>query len=578
MKANRTKELRRSMRYTRGMRGKRAVSPVVATLILILIAVAAAAALYLWLVAWQGGVTKGIGAPSAQYTITIGGSSSVYPWSVVAANSFEANNSNIVISINQGGSGAGDAAVCAGQVDIGASSAPVVASTLESNDGCPSTVVQETVAYDAVDVIVPTANPHGLSNISWDTMQSIYIAGVGGFSGLIATTNLLTAYSMNGVPAGQTVASSGFTWSQIPACVATAFNVLNSWACAGGLTETGVAEPTTAIAFNSGTEANSQSTISTAAATITGSAVYTVGASYAGLPATAPLGAPTTPTYTGTLAACTFATPTVTGISLAGSGSSAALTVSFSDTLTTCTGSGTIASLGGGLALTDTTPAYGTGTPTACGNDQCFTPGIGAQSPCGWTVCAGGANTIHPWQRSDTSGTTQSFTSRILAVKASGNAPSGIGFTGCGTGGQLVECGISEAKQGFGNPGVIAGVKGDPDGIGYASDGLVIAAGSGVVPVGLQGYGQTNAVFPSVSKGTIINGIVSGTTGVFTSSTYVGWRPFVYIQEAPPTGEVLRYLEWCFQPGNNQLFATQSDELSPYQPGLAGVVPVTPIP
>ena len=51
-----------------------------ATLILILIAVAAAAALYLWLVAWQGGVTSGIGSPGAQYTLRIGGSTSVYPF------------------------------------------------------------------------------------------------------------------------------------------------------------------------------------------------------------------------------------------------------------------------------------------------------------------------------------------------------------------------------------------------------------------------------------------------------------------------------------------------------------------
>jgi len=58
------RQRRQSFRRLHGE--KKAVSPVVATLILILIAVAAAAALYLWLVAWQGGVTKGIGSPGAQ--------------------------------------------------------------------------------------------------------------------------------------------------------------------------------------------------------------------------------------------------------------------------------------------------------------------------------------------------------------------------------------------------------------------------------------------------------------------------------------------------------------------------------
>ncbi len=72
----------RKLRYLRGLRGEnKAVSPVVATLILILIAVAAAAALYLWLVAWQGNITGGIGQPGAQTTVSIGGSTSVYPFS-----------------------------------------------------------------------------------------------------------------------------------------------------------------------------------------------------------------------------------------------------------------------------------------------------------------------------------------------------------------------------------------------------------------------------------------------------------------------------------------------------------------
>ncbi|HTW77541.1 MAG TPA: archaellin/type IV pilin N-terminal domain-containing protein, partial [Thermoplasmata archaeon] len=93
------KRIERSQRFKRAWRGenrKKAVSPVVATLILILIAVAAAAALYLWLVAWQGGVTGGIGNPSAQYTVSIGGSTSVYPFAEIAATQFEQNNSDVV--------------------------------------------------------------------------------------------------------------------------------------------------------------------------------------------------------------------------------------------------------------------------------------------------------------------------------------------------------------------------------------------------------------------------------------------------------------------------------------------------
>ncbi|HTT34743.1 MAG TPA: substrate-binding domain-containing protein, partial [Thermoplasmata archaeon] len=117
-------------RRAQQIREGRAVSPVVATLILILVAVAAAAALYLWLVAWQGQVTGGIGTPTAQYTVTIGGSTSVYPFTQEAAKEFQQNNSNIVISVNQGGSGAGRLAVCSGAVDIGEASSYTTVATL----------------------------------------------------------------------------------------------------------------------------------------------------------------------------------------------------------------------------------------------------------------------------------------------------------------------------------------------------------------------------------------------------------------------------------------------------------------
>ena len=144
-------------RRAQAIRKGRAVSPVVATLILILVAVAAAAALYLWLVAWQGGVTAGIGSPSAQATLTIGGSTSVFPFSAVAVTQFQQNNSDVVISNNQGGTGAGMLAVCHGAVDIGASSSLQTIAGLETTDQCPVTTVITTVAYDAVDIATSSA-------------------------------------------------------------------------------------------------------------------------------------------------------------------------------------------------------------------------------------------------------------------------------------------------------------------------------------------------------------------------------------------------------------------------------------
>ena len=212
--------------YRRFQQERKAVSPVVATLILILIAVAAAAALYLWLVAWQGGVTGGIGSPSAQSTITIGGSTSVYPFDQLAVAQFQQNNSNIVVSDNQGGSGAGMIAVCHAAVDIGATSSLQTPSNLEANYGCPQGALQApvvtTVAYDGVDLAVQNANPHGLISMSADTLLTIYIQ-----ASSTAYTGPSYTHLVDGVAP---VSASALTWNQIPACNAQATGT----GCAGG--------------------------------------------------------------------------------------------------------------------------------------------------------------------------------------------------------------------------------------------------------------------------------------------------------------------------------------------------------
>jgi flagellin-like protein len=202
--------------------GKKGVSPIVATLILILIAVAAAAFLYLWLVVWQGNITGGIGQPTAKATLTIGGSTSVYPFSSTAATWFEQNNSDVVISDNQGGTGAGMLAVCSGAVDIGAASSLETASGLISSDGCPSsdlnTIQITTVAYDAVDVIVQAANPHGLISVSYDTLAAIY-DGTSTSPTLVPTT--YNSVAVSGVPFAEAPFNThaALDWWNIPAAV-----------------------------------------------------------------------------------------------------------------------------------------------------------------------------------------------------------------------------------------------------------------------------------------------------------------------------------------------------------------------
>lgn len=445
------REMRRMIRRKRAaaIKDGRAVSPVVATLILILVAVAAAAALYLWLVAWQGGVTGSIGSPGAQYTITIGGSTSVYPFDQFVVAQFQQNNSNIVVSNNQGGSGAGMLAVCSGAVEIGTTSSLQTPSNLETNYGCPSgslnAPVVNTVAYDGVDLITPVANPHGVISMSWDTLLSIYLQ-----QSTSTPTVSWTPHTMNGVvtPAGS------LTWNMIPACVAQS----SGTGCAGG----------------------------TEVATTTGATVTPCAAPFA--------------------------------------------------------------------------------------NDIC----AATTTPCGWTVCAGGANNaIQTVQRSDFGGTTQSFTARLLGINGQSPVTSlaslSTNFGGCGSDGQLASCGIAATLSATGNPGVISTVASHPDSIGYASDGLARDVSSGVscqgvassaCGIGFAGVGQTSSVQPSLgTAGTIASAIKTGLTA---TSGYAGWRPFQWVTLGAPTGEVQRLLEFCIDPANNFAFATEANEISIY--------------
>jgi flagellin-like protein len=465
MGANLRKNVMR--RRARLLREKQAVSPVVATLILILVAVAAAAALYLWLVAWQGGVTGSIGSPHAQYTVTIGGSTSVFPFSEVAIAQFEANNSNIVVSDNQGGTGAGMLAVCHGSVDIGASSSLQTVSGLQTNDQCPSTTVITTVAYDAVDIAVPVANVHQLGSISFDTLAVIYgdaSAKAGSNPTLIPTTynGVTTASGILFVAPFTGAAVGGIAWDQVPACVNLA--------------------------------------------------------------------------------------PTCMGVTGAGN-VPIALATSVGPSATTCPGNAALI---------------------------CETAGA---SPCGFSVCAGGSvafpgsDLVKTVARSDASGTTQTFEARLLGATSSNAFAASVpalGFGGCGSNNLIADCGMVATQTGNGNPGVISSVSGSPDSLGYASDGLIKASGSGVSAIAFNGPSQTCASGTGCS-----NGAVSPTTGATgtisagikssaTVANYAGWRPFEYVTTNTPTGEVQRYIQYVMDPANNINFASESFEVSIY--------------
>jgi len=445
-------------RRARAIQKGRAVSPVVATLILILIAVAAAAALYLWLVSWQGSVTGTIGTTGPQATVTIGGSTSVYPFEQAAVTQFQQNQTDIAISVNQGGTGAGMLAVCHGSVDIGAASTFQTLTGLETADQCPATTVINTIAWDAVDVIVPTANTHGLVSMSWDTLTAVYDHASTTPATLVATSidTVSTAAAPLNVAPFNSLATP-LEWANVPACV------LNTVACGGAL------NPTETIA---------------------------------------------------------------------------------------------------------TTVTPGSGIACAAGVDICAN-GAGA-SPCGFTVCAGpfvgaaSTDAIKVVARSDASGTTQTLEARLFgatSATAFATTTAGLGFGGCGSNNILADCGMTIPTTANGNPGVITAVGGSADALGYASDGLARAAGSGVLFLPFEGVGQSAAVNPSLgTTGSISYGaqLIQGATLTVSQVPYAGVRPFQWVTTTAPSGEVEQLLTWVLDPANNLNVAADTGEVSVY--------------
>ena len=129
------------------------VSPVIATLVLVLVAVAAGVAFYAWQSNWQDDTTSNIG--DGVVKTEIGGSSTVYPFTAVAAEAYMEANPTVQINYQSGGSGAGTAGVREGTIDIGCASS---SRTQAKNFPDHPDVVIEKVGQDAVGVVVASGN------------------------------------------------------------------------------------------------------------------------------------------------------------------------------------------------------------------------------------------------------------------------------------------------------------------------------------------------------------------------------------------------------------------------------------
>ncbi|MBN1280525.1 MAG: substrate-binding domain-containing protein [Candidatus Thermoplasmatota archaeon] len=207
------------------VKNAQAVSPIIATLMLVLVAVGSAGAFYVWQSGWQSDVqTKTGGAGELQAAMTIGGSTTVYPFTAVAAQFFEAQNPNYKISFQQGGTGAGVTAVGYGTIDIGsASSRSDVEAKMTSlpdlnRDGKKDIGIDlftTLIAYDAVVIAVPYANTHGLTSIHAMTVRDVY--AYNGREGTATWDQLSTNWKSNQTDGVRDRDANGYiSWDEVP--------------------------------------------------------------------------------------------------------------------------------------------------------------------------------------------------------------------------------------------------------------------------------------------------------------------------------------------------------------------------
>jgi phosphate transport system substrate-binding protein len=147
---------------------KLGVSPIVATLMLVLVTIGAAVGFYVWFSGWQKSITDDTGGVETQASMKIGGSTTVYEFSVVGVEMFEAKDPSYKIDVQKGGSGAGIKAVGEGSIDLGSSSKPIPAADLVTYPD----LQQHLIAYDFVVPIVKSG--HSLVSMNETVMKAIW--------------------------------------------------------------------------------------------------------------------------------------------------------------------------------------------------------------------------------------------------------------------------------------------------------------------------------------------------------------------------------------------------------------------
>lgn len=223
---------------------RKAVSPVVATLVLIVIAIVGAVGVGLILSNVSTNVGKqanpGNAGQGAQQTLLIGGSTTVFPITEAAKASFQSQYHVNVIDA-QGGSDAGMQGVLSGALDIGAASSAGAVNNLQN--AIIANNLQSSVTVNAVliggSVVVPIENGAGANGLLQDATP-LECLGVSqnALSAIfqLGSFGILAGACANAAPTWQILQSSTPTENASPSttiCTSTA-NALNTYTLSDG--------------------------------------------------------------------------------------------------------------------------------------------------------------------------------------------------------------------------------------------------------------------------------------------------------------------------------------------------------
>ena len=148
---------KKSLRHMK--RDIKAISHMMLAVIIVVIAVAAGSIIYV--VASQSNGNNNTSNDVTTTTLSISGSTTADPMVQLAANQYMTNNTNVQISVDSVGSGAGLSALEAGSVDMA-----MLSSTVSALGGNPTDFQETQFAYDGIIVFIgnATATYHGLTS------------------------------------------------------------------------------------------------------------------------------------------------------------------------------------------------------------------------------------------------------------------------------------------------------------------------------------------------------------------------------------------------------------------------------